>query len=149
MGTICRQRSRSCSSKEPQWGSSFQCAAPPVLRCLDWNKALFFQWEAPSKGMTQGQDESDFWLKHMRVDWMVFPGCNSNGSTAGGKTQEANIWEVSLYTEVVTLSLALLTSFLFESSPLAAFISFRKFSTFTFIFFNSPGCGVARLRSVL
>jgi len=56
---------------------------------------------------------------------------------------------MKLYTEVVTLSMALLTSFLFESSPLAAFISFRKFSTVFFMFFNSPGCGVARLRSVL
>jgi hypothetical protein len=42
-----------------------------------------------------------------------------------------------------------LTSFLFESSPLAAFMSFRKFSTVFFMFFNSPGCGVARLWSVL
>lgn len=66
------------------------------------------------------------------------------GKGTGGENPE----EVSLYTEVVTLSLALLTSFLFESSPLAAFISFRKFSTVFFMFFNSPGCGVARLRRV-
>lgn len=53
------------------------------------------------------------------------------------------------YTDVVTRSAAWLTSFLLESSPLAAFMSFRKFSTVFFMFFNSPGCGVARLWSVL
>lgn len=51
------------------------------------------------------------------------------------------------YTDVVVTrsAAAWLTSFLFESSPLAAFMSFRKFSTVFFMFFNSPGCGVARL----
>lgn len=79
---------------------------------------------------------------------MAFPECNGNILTAEGRHRSNNLEDVRLYTEVVTLSLALLTSFLFESSPLAAFRSFRKFSTVFFMFFNSPGCGVARLRSV-
>lgn len=53
------------------------------------------------------------------------------------------------YTDVVTRSMAWLTSFLLESSPLAAFLSFRKFSTVFFMLLSSPGWGVARLRSVL
>lgn len=56
--------------------------------------------------------------------------------------------KVELYTDVVNLSMELLTSFLLESSPLAAFKVVRKFSTVFFIDFNSPGCGVARLSSV-
>lgn len=68
-------------------------------------------------------------------------------STAG-KTRQVKL-RGGRYTDVVTRSVAWLTSFLFESSPLAAFMSFRKFSTVFFMFFNSPGCGVARLWSVL
>lgn len=55
----------------------------------------------------------------------------------------------AIYTDVVTRSMVWLTSFLLESSPLAAFLSFRKFSTVFFMFLSSPGWGVARLRSVL
>lgn len=77
-----------------------------------------------------------------------FQDATVNVSTAERRHRSNNLEDVRLYTEVVTLSLALLTSFLFESSPLAAFRSFRKFSTVFFMFFNSPGCGVARLRSV-
>lgn len=70
-------------------------------------------------------------------------------STAG-KTQQGRLrggGGGECYTDVVVTrsAAAWLTSFLFESSPLAAFMSFRKFSTVFFMFFNSPGCGVARL----
>lgn len=71
------------------------------------------------------------------------PRAHRNISTAG-KTQQVEL-RGECYTDVVTRSGAWLTSFLFESSPLAAFMSFRKFSTVFFMFFNSPGCGVARL----
>ncbi len=50
---------------------------------------------------------------------------------------------------VVTRSTALLTSFLLESRPLAAFMSFRMLSATLFMFFSSPGCGVARRNSIL
>lgn len=49
---------------------------------------------------------------------------------------------------MVTLSAALLTSFLLESRPLAALRSLRKFSTAFFMVFSSPGWGVARRSSV-
>lgn len=65
-----------------------------------------------------------------------------------GKTQQVEL-RGECYTDVVTRSVAWLTWFLLESSPLAAFMSFRKFSTVFFMFFNSPGCGVARLWRVL
>lgn len=66
------------------------------------------------------------------------------GISTAGKTQQVRLGG-ECYTDVVTRSVAWLTSFLFESSPLAAFMSFRKFSTVFFMFLNSPGCGVARL----
>lgn len=70
------------------------------------------------------------------------PPARSREDTAGRTRGEC-------YTDVVTRSVAWLTSFLLESSPLAAFMSFRKFSAVFFMFFNSPGCGVARLCRVL
>lgn len=68
----------------------------------------------------------------------------ARGISTAGMTQQVRLGG-DCYTDVVTRSVAWLTSFLFESSPLAAFMSFRKFSTVFFMFFNSPGCGVARL----
>lgn len=47
--------------------------------------------------------------------------------------------EVKGHTDVVTLSAVLLTSFLLESRPLAAFRSLRRFSAAFFIVFSSPG----------
>lgn len=72
------------------------------------------------------------------------PQVHRNIATAG-KTQQGRLGRECYTDVVVTRSAAWLTSFLFESSPLAAFMSFRKFSTVFFMFFNSPGCGVARL----
>lgn len=66
--------------------------------------------------------------------------CRTTRPDTGGK----NISEVKGHTDVVTLSAALLTSFLLESRPLAAFRSLRRFSAAFFIVFSSPGWGVAR-----
>lgn len=61
--------------------------------------------------------------------------CRTTQPDTGGK----KISEVKGHTDVVTLSAALLTSFLLESRPLAAFRSFRRFSAAFFIVFSSPG----------
>lgn len=60
----------------------------------------------------------------------------------GGKKKKSG------HTDVVTRSTVLLTSFLLESRPLAAFRSLRRFSTTFFMVLSSPGCGVARRSSV-
>lgn len=65
-----------------------------------------------------------------------------SGICAGrhSETQEVkDISEVNGHTDVVTLSAVLLTSFLLESRPLAAFRSLRRFSAAFFIVFSSPG----------
>lgn len=56
-----------------------------------------------------------------------------------GHRRSKEISEVNGHTDVVTLSAVLLTSFLLESRPLAAFRSLRRFSTAFFIVFSSPG----------